>query len=84
MGSKDALHEPDLEKVHGNICFSVPVPGFFPEKKRRDIISPAEEEAVAEFYIFIDHVVAAHEREDERQPFGIPDGLDIGISRMKF
>lgn len=79
MGSEDALHEPDLEEIHGNICFAVSVPGLFSEQERRDIISSAEEEAVAEFYIFIDHMVAAHEREDERQPSGIPDGLDIRI-----
>ena len=52
---------------------------LFPEKERGDVLSPAEEETVAEVCVLTDHPVAAHEWKDERQPLGVTDGLDVRI-----
>ena len=74
------FHKPDLEQVHGDVCLTVPVLRFLAEEQRGDVFTAAEKKTIAEPDIFIDHVVAADERQDHRKPFGVPYRLDIRVS----
>ena len=63
------LHEADLEQIHRNVSPAVPFLRLFSEQERRDVIAAAEEKSVAQSGVFVQQVIAPHERKYERDAF---------------
>lgn len=76
---KNLFHKSDLEQIDRNISSAVPVFWLFAEKERRDVSASAEQESVEQPDIFLQDMVAADQRQDDRDAFSVADRLNVWI-----
>lgn len=78
-GGEDQAHKADLKEIKSDIGLSAAVFRLFSEEERGNITSAAEEETVAQCKILGEKLVASDKGEDEGEPSGIADRLDIRV-----